>query len=118
MQQSVKEYSEIGTQLPIGQCDGLTAGTRTFFHLMSEWTRETAQFVGRRLERHADFQMELSRCASPFEPIQCMLEFNNAAMEDYSEQFKRNASLFARESETALIDMSAQVDAVRAPAVD
>ena len=118
MQQNLKGLSEVGAQIPMPQVDPVSAGAKTWLHLMSEWTRETAYFVGVRLERHADFQMGLARCSSPFEPLQCMMEFNNKAVEDYSAQIQRTASLVARESETAIVDMAAQLDLYKAPVVE
>lgn len=118
MQQTFTAWPTTEAMLSAPRCAPAGATARTMFHLMSELTRESAHFVGLRMERYADLQMSLARCTTPMAGYERMMDFYKQTLEDYAHEAERAPALLGRIHEEALVDLEAQLDPAKAPAVD
>lgn len=118
MQQFYPGWPSVDALAPAQRCAPAGAATRMMFHLMSEWTRESAHFIGMRMERYADLQMALARCATPMSSVDCMTEFARQSFTDYAKEAEKCPELLSRMSEEAMVDLEAQLQPEKAPAID
>jgi len=118
MQQTHSVLPGADTFAPVRPLAASGATTRMMFHMMSEWTRESAHFVGLRMERYADLQMALARCTTPLGTFDCMMNFAKQSMDDYSREAERCPKLLSRMSEEALVDLEAELQPEKAPSIE